>query len=62
MQWIAIVYGGISSTVFLFITYQDQMRQYIANKRFFPLAFVVLVQTGLVVLAKVYFFPEVQTD
>ncbi len=62
-QWLLVIYAGVSSTVFLILSYQRYFQRVDGadqgNHKYFALGFVVIAQTTLVVLAKVNFFSKV---
>jgi hypothetical protein len=54
-----ICYAGISSMLFLVTAYWEQMKSQLANKKWVPSIFIVVVQLGVVILIKLAFFDRV---
>lgn len=61
MQWIAVGYAGLSSLVVLCVSYYTQMKEIVQGGKYLVIVFVLAVQAALVLVAKLYFFSEIET-
>jgi hypothetical protein len=57
-QWILIAYGVFSSTSFILVNYWKELSKYMEKKRYLILGIILILQAGLLLVLKLYFFEK----
>jgi hypothetical protein len=61
LQWILLLYAVGSSTIFLFLNFQEELNKYVDNKKYFVLGVVVIFQICLLLTLKLQFFASIKS-
>ena len=62
IQWILLLYGAVTSTGFILVNYWRLLTQQNSNKKYGLIGIIVLVQLGLFLTLKLYFFKAFQVQ